>query len=248
MAMMKAGLQMAGIDYDRLIKSYGGRMGFLLTLDPEKRVMLPLGKTPLSVPEPAFALLVRVNDDYLFETLKGKLTATGHNKASEEKGLKKIVFPRLPAPFPLEPVIAQKGEWLVLASQGALVDNVLGKGQRLADSDDYKAMAYRLPRRGNGFGFASPRLPRLAAQLLRENKATFPVPAAMEKIAAFLEQGKGFCQVWENSDQGLVYTINHGFEISSLPGLIDAFVEIARAKVPPPPALPEPPLGGKPRK
>jgi hypothetical protein len=70
----------------------------------------------------------------------------------------------------------------------------------------------------------------------------------MEKIAVFLEQGKGFCQVWENSDQGLVYTINHGFEISSLPGLIDAFAEIARAKVPPPPALPEPPLGAKPRK
>lgn len=248
MAMMKAGLQMAGFDYDRMIKSYGKRLGFLLTLDPAKRVMLPLGKTPLSVPEPAFALLVRVNDGYLFDTLKGKLTATGHNKAIEEKGLKKIVFPRLPFPIPMEPVIAQKGEWLVLASQGALVDKVLGSGPRLADSDDYKAVAYRLPRRGNGFGFASPRLPRLVAQLLRENKATFPVPAAMDKIAAFLDLSKGFCQVWENSDQGLVYTINHGFEISSLPGLIGAFVEIARAKVPPPPALPEPPLAGKPRK
>jgi len=246
MAMMKAGLQSTGIDFNRLIKSYGQRLGFVLTLDPGKRVILPLGKTPLSIPEPAFALLVRVHDDYLFETLKGKLNATGHNKAIEEKGLKKIVFPRLPAPFPLEPVIAQKGEWLVVASQSAVVDNILGQGQRLADSDDFKALAYRLPRRGNGFGFVSPRLPRLVAQLLRENKATFPAPAAMEKIAAFLEQGKGFCQVWENSDQGLVYTINHGFEISSLPGLIEAFVDIAREKaLLQPEAVPTPPVGGE---
>jgi hypothetical protein len=248
LAMMKAGLQMAGVDYDRLIKSYGGRLGFLLALDPEKRVTLPLGTKPLSIPEPAFALLVRVNDDYLFSTLKGKLTATGHNKASEADGVKKIVFPRMPAPFPLEPVIAQKGEWLLAASRLSLADDILaGKTPRLADSDAFKEMAYKLPRRGNGFGYLSPLVPRLVAQALRENAAAFPVPAALEKIAAFIQQGKGFCDVWENSDQGLVYTINHGFAISSLPGLIDAFMEIAREKgkalavaAPAPPAGKEP--------
>ncbi|HEX7502135.1 MAG TPA: hypothetical protein VF451_01835 [Acidobacteriota bacterium] len=231
LAMMKAGLQMAGVDYDRLIKSYGGRLGILLALDPEKRVTLPLGTKPLSIPEPAFALLVRVNDDYLFATLKSKLTATGHNKVSEAEGVKKIVFPRMPAPFPLEPVIAQKGEWLLAASRLSLVETIFaGKTPRLADSDAFKEMAYKLPRRGNGFGYLSPLVPRLVAQALRENAAAFPVPAALEKIAAFVQQGKGFCDVWENSDQGLVYTINHGFDISSLPGLIDAFIEIARQK------------------
>ena len=241
-AMMKSGLQAIGIDADRLLKSYGGRLGFLLTLDPKKRVTLPLGAKPLSIPEPAFALLLRVNDAYLFDTLKTKLTATGHNKASEEKGMKKIVFPRFPAPFPLEPVIAQKGEWLLLASRNSLVEDVFnGQGPRLSSSDDFREMAYKLPRSGNGFGYASPLLPRLVAQMLRENMAAFPVPAALEKITAFIEKGKGFCQVWENSDQGLVYTINHGFEISSLPELIEAFMEIAREKkllrqdvVPPP--------------
>jgi hypothetical protein len=70
----------------------------------------------------------------------------------------------------------------------------------------------------------------LVAQALRENMAAFPVPSALEKITAFIEKSKGFCRVWENSDQGLVYTINHGFEISSLPGLIEAFMDIAREK------------------
>jgi hypothetical protein len=231
MAMMKAGMQTIGIDADRLFKSYGGRLGFLLTLDPEKRVALPLGAKPLSIPEPAFALLVRVNDNYLFDTLKGKLTATGHNKASEAGGVKRITFPRLPAPFPLEPVIAQKGEWLLAASQGSLVEGIFaGRGPRMAASAAFKEMAYKLPRRGNGFGYASPLLPRLVAQALRENMAAFSVPAALEKITKFVEQGKGFCQVWENSDQGLVYTINHGFEISSLPGLVGALMEIAAEK------------------
>jgi len=231
MAMMKAGMQAAGIDYDRIVKSYGGRMGFLLTLDPGKRVILPMGSKPLSLPEPAFALLVRVNDTYLFDMLKGKLTATGNIKASEEKGLKKITFPRLPAPFPMEPVIIQKGEWLLAASQPSLADSVFGgRGSRLADSADFKELAYKLPRRGNGFGYFSPLLARLLAQALRENLAAFPAPSALEKITKFLEQARGMCNVWELSSEGFVYTINHGFELSSLPGLIEAFVEIAAAK------------------
>lgn len=250
-ALMKAGMQAAGIDYDRLLKSYGWRLGFLLALDPEKRVTLPLGGKPLSIPEPGFALLVRVNDTYLFDTLKGKLSAGGRNKASEANGVKKITFPRLPAPFPLEPVIAQKGEWLLAASRDSLVDSIFGdRGPRMAASAAFKEMAFKLPRRGNGFGYASPLLPRLVAQALRENPGTFAAPAALEKITKFIERSKGFCQVWENSDQGLVYTINHGFEISSLPELIDAFMEIAREKakaaaaaVPAPPIDPEPKIG-----
>jgi hypothetical protein len=247
-AMMKAGLQAVGIDYDRLFKSYGGRLGFLLTLNPEKRVVLPIGAKPLSIPEPAFALLIRVNDTYVFDTLKAKLTAAGQPKISEEKGIRKIAFPRLPFPFPLEPVIAQKGEWLLAASQLSLLDEVFsGSGPRLTGSKAFKEMAYKLPRSGNGFGFFSPLLTRLVAQALRENLTTFPAPAALEKITKFLERAKGFCQVWENSDQGFVYTINHGFEVSSLPELIEAFVEIAgerskalAAAVPAPPAEEQP--------
>jgi len=162
--------------------------------------------------------------------------------------VKRIAFPRLPAPFPLEPVIAQKGEWLLAASRPALLDAVFfGSGPRLADSKVFREMAYKLPRRGNGFGFFSPLLTRLAAQALRENLASFPAPAALQKITKFLEQAKGMCNVWENSDQGFVYTINHGFEISSLPGLIEALVEIAgqRAKALAT-AVPAPPAAGQP--
>ena len=248
-AMMKAGMQAVGIDYDRLFKCYGGRLGFLLALDPEKRVTLPLGDKPLSIPEPGFALLVRVNDTYLFDTLKSKLAATGDNKASEAGGVKRIAFPRLPAPFPLEPVIAQKGEWLLAASRNSLVDSMFsGRGPRLAAGDAFKEMAFKMPRRGNGFGYASPQLPRLVAQALRENLAAFPVPAALEKITKFIESSKGFCQVWENSDQGLIYTINHGFDVSSLPELIDAFMAIAREKAKAAAAaVPAPPIDQEPK-
>ncbi|MBN2345652.1 MAG: hypothetical protein JXO51_04615 [Candidatus Aminicenantes bacterium] len=229
MAPIKAGLQSVGIDADRLFKSYGGRLGFLLTLDPEKRVALPLGAKPVSIPEPAFALLVRVQDSYIFDTLKDKLAAMGQTKSTEDGGVKKLAFPRLPAPFPLEPVIAQKGEWLLAASRLSLVDDVLApRSPRLSQSDEFRAISYKLPLRGNGFSFMSPLLPRLVSQALRENLVNFPAPAALERITAFLDNCKGFCQVWENTDQGLVYTIHHGLEISSLPGLIDAFIEIGR--------------------
>ncbi len=231
MAMMKAGLQALGIDYDRLLKSYGGRLGFLLTLDPEKRVILPAKEKPLSIPEPEIALLVRVNDTYLFDTLKGKLPPQARAKFSEAGGMKKIVFPSLPAPFPVEPVVVQKGEWLLAASRPSLIEKIFDKrSPRLSENDAFKEISYRIPHRGNGFTYASPALPRLVAQVMRENMAAFQPRAALEKILAVLERSKGLYWIMENSDQGLVYTINHGLEISSLPGLVEAFVEIAAEK------------------
>lgn len=231
MAMIKAGLQSAGIDSDRLFKSYGGRLGFLLVLDPEKRMTLPAQGKSLSIPEPAFALLLRVNDNYLFDTLKAKLAALGQPKISEEAGMRKIAFPPLPAPFPLEPVIVQKGEWLLLASRPALADEMLGRGTpRLSASADFKAIAAKAPSRGNGFSYASPVLLRLVAQVLRENKGGLQPESALQKITQLLDANKGLYWVVENSDQGLTYTFNHGFEIASLPALVEALVEIAAEK------------------
>jgi hypothetical protein len=231
LGMMKMGLAAAGIDGDRLLKSYGGRLGFLLTLDPEKRVTIPLSGSSISIPEPGMAILIQVNDSYLFDLIKGKLAASGKAQISDEAGVKKIIFPRLPMPLPLEPTIAQKGNWLLAASMGSVVKSVFGsEGRRLNDDEEFKAMAYKMPRRGNGFGYISPMVPRLIAQMLRENKTVFPAPAAWEKIAAILARSKGFCHVWENSATGLVYTINHSFEISTMVEFVEAFIEIAKEK------------------
>jgi hypothetical protein len=245
--VVKMGLAAAGIDYDRLLKSYGGRIGFIVTLDPEKRVSLPAGQSQLSLPEPGMAILLKVNDTYLFDLIKGKAVPGGQARFKDEAGVKKIAFSRLPMPIPLEPVIAQKGEWLIAASFVSVADALLDdRSRKLADSDDYKALAYKLPRRGNGFGYVSPMVPRLLAQVLRENKAVFPSADAMEKIAAILVRSKGMCQVWENSASGLVYTVHHGFEVATLGELIGVIVEMAanekvksEAAAAPPPAVGE---------
>ncbi len=248
MAMMKAGLQALGIDYDRLLKSYGGRLGFLLILNPEKRVILPAKDKPLSIPEPEIALLLRVNDSYLFDTLKGKLPPQARAKFSEAGGMKRIVFPSLPAPFPVEPVVVQKGEWLLAATHPSLVEKILDKhSPRLSETEVFKAISYRIPRRGNGFMYASPALPRLVGQVMRENMAAFQPRAALEKIISVLDRSKGLYSIMENSDQGLVYTINHGLEVSSLPGLVEAFVEIAAEKARIKAATAEPPAEEQPQ-
>jgi hypothetical protein len=245
LAMMKMGLAAAGIDGDRLLKSYG----FLLTLDPEKRVTIPLRGSSISIPEPGMAILIQVKDSYLFDLIKGKLAAQGKAQFKDESGVKKIIFPRLPMPFPLEPAIAQKGNWLIVASMGSVVNSLFGsEDQRLSDNEEFKTMAYKIPRRGNGFGYVSPRVPRLIAQILRENKTVLPAPpAAWEKIASILTRSKGFCHVWENTATGLVYTINHGFEISTLIDLVEAFIEIAKEKklIPVEAAAAPPPVGGE---
>lgn len=231
MAMVKAGLQMAGIDYDRLRKSYGGRLGMVLALDPEKRVVLPAKERPLSIPEPEFALMMKVNDTYLFDTLRAKLPPQAQAKFSDAGGVKKIAFPRLPMPLPLEPVVVQRGEWLLAASRPALAERILDRrSPRLAASAAFREISAKAPRRGNGFGYIDPLLPRLAAQALRENMAGFQPHAALEKILAVLEKGRGLYWVVENTDEGLIYTMNHTLEISSLPGVIEAVAQIAAEK------------------
>lgn len=231
MAMVKAGLQMAGIDYDRLRKSYGGRLGMVLALDPEKRVVLPAKERPLSIPEPEFALMMKVNDTYLFDTLRAKLPPQAQAKFSDAGGVKKIAFPRLPMPLPLEPVVVQRGEWLLAASRPALAERILDRrAPRLAASAAFREISAKAPRRGNGFGYIDPLLPRLAAQALRENMAGFQPPAALEKILAVLEKGRGLYWVVENTDEGLIYTMNHTMDISSLPGVIEAVAQIAAEK------------------
>lgn len=247
MAMVKAGLQMAGIDYDRLRKSYGGRLGMVLALDPEKRVVMPAKEKPLSIPEPEFALMIRVNDTYLFDTLRAKLPPQAQAKFSDAGGVKKIAFPRLPLPLPLEPVIVQQGEWLLAASRPALADRILDRrSPRLAASAAFREISAKAPRRGNGFGYIDPLLPRLVAQALRENMAGFQPHAALEKILAVLESGRGLYWVVENTDEGLVYTMNHTLEISSLPGVIEAVAQIAAEKAKEKAAAA--PAGGEPAK
>ncbi len=231
MAMVKAGLQMAGIDYDRLRKSYGGRLGMVLALDPEKRVVLPAKERPLSIPEPEFALMMRVNDTYLLDTLRAKLPPQAQAKFSDAGGVKKIAFPRLPLPLPLEPVVVQQGEWLIAASRPALAEKILDRRTpRLAASAAFREISAKAPRRGNGFGYIDPLLPRLVAQALRENMAGFQPRPALEKILAVLEGGRGLYWVVENTDEGLIYTMNHTLEISSLPGVIEAVAQIAAEK------------------
>jgi hypothetical protein len=228
-AMMKGALQMAGIDFDRLMASYGGRFGYLVTLNTEKRVALPGGDKPVLIPEPAFALFIRVNDDYLFDMMMSRTAETGKPSVREDQGMKKVIFPPILAPFPVEPAIAQKGGWLVAASRPSLLDAVLsGAGPRLSADEDFKEIAARLPRKGNGFSYVSPRLIRAAAQAMRENLTDFPASSALARIAGILDQSKGLCQIREVSERGIVATIHHGFDVASLPELVDALTEIAR--------------------
>ncbi len=226
--MARAGLAAAGIDLDRLQKSYAGRLGLLIHLDAEKRISLPLGdNSGLLLPEPGLALMIRVNDSYIFDLIREKLAPIGQGEVSVESGWQKIVFPAPPSPLPLTPTIAQKGQWLMLTTATDLSRNVFNdKKPRLDKNQDFRRLASSMPRRGNGFLYLSPALTRLAAQAMRENQALFPNTAMQEKLISFISSVSGFYQVWENSSSGLVYTTNHSFSPSSLLTLINTLVEL----------------------
>jgi len=230
LAMAKMGLTAAGIDGDRLLNSYGGSLGFLLSLEAERRSSLPLASGALSIPEPGLAFLLKVNDSYIFDLIGEKAVAAGQARISEESGIKKIIFPLLPAPIPLTPVIAQEKGWLAIATKEDLILELFAKKEgKLAKNKDFRALAQGLPTRGNGFFYLSPAFTRLGAQVLNENQDLIPNSSAREKMISSLAAIKGFCQVWENSPTGLVYTANHTFSPEILRDLIMAIIQFGVA-------------------
>lgn len=97
-------LAMQGIQLPKLLGSLTGSFGYVVTLDKQRKIILPGAERALSVPEPGLAIVLGVKDATLFELLKSKLPMA---RFSEKTGRKTLQFPVMPVPFPLEPCSPQ---------------------------------------------------------------------------------------------------------------------------------------------
>ncbi len=158
-------LQKLGIPFEKILQSLSGGMGALVTLDAKKNMVIPIGGTTLTFPEPGLALLFAVKDDTLFNLIAQKIPFA---QKTEEKGVKKLLIPLPPLPFPLKPAIVQRDGWLIVAAHEKLIEAMFAAREKkngLLASSEFQKLAAGIPTKGNGFRFLSPRFSRTLANI-----------------------------------------------------------------------------------
>ena len=213
-------LQSQGIQLDELLDSFSGRMGYMLTLDSEKKFTIPIGQTPLEIPEPGLALVFFVKDDTLFNLLQTKLPFA---QKSEEEGIKKLTIPVPPMPIPLKPEIVQTDDMLILASSPSVIEAMLAakeNGNGLAATQEFKDLSKHIPLKGNGFDFIGSRffhnILDIQKKAMEASGEIKDEDIAVKELFDMLPKDMAMFAVLQNSDEGLVYSINHAMDLELL--------------------------------
>lgn len=188
------------LSWSKLLASFGGEIGLVLTLDDANRISLPLGAEGIEFPAPGLLFAAKMNDDLLFDRISGELKKSQMVELADEKGLKMCAMPiPLPLPVELKITVATSGDYFFFATSPQLVREALavraGKQPGLRQNAEFAALLKHLPTEGNQFVYADKRfsgtIMALQKQVLAMQKDIKPAQLDfIEKL--FLNQGPTF--------------------------------------------------------
>lgn len=165
--------QQTKLSWEKVLASFGGEVGIVVTMDDQTKITLPVPNMP-EISEPGLMLVAKVNDDLLFNHLKAQLEKSGMAQVTEEEGLQMIVLP-LPVPLPIEVkvTIATGSGYLFIASTPKLVTEAVGvksgKIAGLQQGEEFAALAKHLPKQGNQFFYVDRRFSETVQSIQRES-------------------------------------------------------------------------------
>ena len=169
--------QATKLKWDAVLNSFGGEAGFVLTLNESNTIPIPLPGNALSIPEPGLLLVLKVNDDTLFNRIDQELKSNALTVVADHDGVRMRTLP-IPVPFlgTLRPSAASSGGYLLIASSDTLVTDCLavknGKAPGLKGTAEFKRLAQGIPDQGNQFCFMSERCGRLLSQVQQQSLAS----------------------------------------------------------------------------
>ncbi len=165
--------QRTQLKWEAMLKSLGGEYGFALTLNEANPITLPLPTGALTIPEPGLFVVLKVNDDLLFDRIDEALKANPQTIKADQAGLK---LRTMPVPLPLigtlRPSAASSGGYLFIASSDALVKEALavksGKSPGLTSTAEFKRLAKLMPDQGNGFSYMGASFGKILFQIQQQ--------------------------------------------------------------------------------
>jgi hypothetical protein len=155
--------QQTRLSWEKVLDSLGGEAGLIVTLNDQNKISLPVPGQPLEMSEPGLMLVIKVNDDLIYERIAAELKKTQMTQFTEEKGLKMAVM-ALPVPLPmdLKVTVASSAGYLFIASSPALVRDALavraGSQPGLRQTAAFAGLMRYLPNEGNHFFYLDRRL------------------------------------------------------------------------------------------
>jgi hypothetical protein len=150
-----------GMTVDELLGSLGDEAGFVITLNDDANVTIPLPNGSLAIPEPAGAIFWTVKDARLFDRLD-QLFAT--NPATQREDQPDLKIRVIPGTAPIEyvsPTVAMLRDYLIIASNDKLVrrfaDSLAGHAPSVSTVAEFKELAKDVGDSGNMAQYVSRR-------------------------------------------------------------------------------------------
>lgn len=161
------------LSWTKLLASFDGEVGLVLTLDNDNKIALPFGAEGLEIPTPGLLLAVKMNDDLLYDRISSELKKSQAVALTEEKGLKMCAMP-IPVPLPVELqiTVATSGDYFFLATSPTMVRNALavraGKLPGLRQTKEFAELLKHVPAQGNQFVYADKRFSGMIMELQKK--------------------------------------------------------------------------------
>jgi hypothetical protein len=224
--------QKTQVKWDQFLNSLGGEFGLVLTLDESNNIPIPLPSGMIQIPTPGLMIVVKVNDDTIFNRLDTELKKNPMVISVDKTDLKMRTMPvPLPLPINLRPTTASSGGYLFIASSDALVNEVLavksGQTPGLKSTDEFKRLSQNIPDQGNQFTFMSARFGRTLFQIQQQAMNTSAMrgssPAQTQWMQSLFRQNRPAFSysVGMNTEDGCL-TIGNGSQSAAALVLLPA--------------------------
>jgi hypothetical protein len=165
--------QKTKVNWGQFLNSLGGEFGLVLTLDESNTVPIPLPSGMIQIPAPGLLIVVKVNDDTIFNRLDAELKKNPQVISVDKTELKMRTMPvPFPLPINLRPTAASSGGYLFIASSDTLIEEALavksGQTPGLKSTDEFKRLSQNIPDQGNQFSYMSERFGQTLFQIQKQ--------------------------------------------------------------------------------
>lgn len=166
----------AGMKWDQFMHSLGNDYGLVLTLDPSNNIPVPVGSSALMIPAPELMLVLKINDDAIFNRIDEQLKTNPMVISVDKTDLKMRTMPiPLPLPIELRPTVASSGGYLLVSSSDDMINEALavksGKAPGLKDTDEFKHLSQNIPDQANGLVFMGRRFGETLTDIQKQTLA-----------------------------------------------------------------------------
>jgi hypothetical protein len=191
--------QKTQVKWDQFLNSLGGEFGLVVTLDETNNIPIPLPSGLIQIPTPGLMIVVKVNDDLIFNRIDTELKKNPQVISVDKTDFKmRTMLVPLPLPITLRPTTASSGGYLFIASSDALVQEALavksGQMPGLKSTDEFKRLSQNIPDKGNQFTFMSARFGQAMFQIQKQAMSASAVqgssPAQAQWMQSFYRQNR----------------------------------------------------------